>query len=72
MAHLIGDLPEILQYNTRASVSFHGFVTTKWAEPRKHPTEDAWTIPKRDAVDVIENLEVVDELSSDWTPVVEL
>lgn len=67
--YLIGTEKECLDYDKYVSEKrgFTGNVTSRWAEPIKHPEQDLYAIIV-DAANPPLSGDVIEELSEDWIP----
>lgn len=82
MNYIIGTKEQCELYNEHVTeLKNYNGVTMKWADAKKHPTQDVWSIVEEPSVPVfsegdspellIEGLNgvvVVKQLSDDWTP----
>ena len=72
MSWYIGTREEVEQYNTKVNEAkrYTGSITSNWANPRQHPTDDYCAIIANASIEPDEEstLQLVEELGEDWTP----
>jgi len=72
MSYYIGTLEECNAYNQKVNEAkaYKGAVTSNWAVPEHHPTDDYCAIIANASVEPDEesNLQIVESLSEDWYP----
>lgn len=86
MNYIIGTKEQCEAYNEHVTEqkNYNG-VTTKWAEAKKHPVEDLWSIVEEPSIPVfsegdvaqllipqLDGVTVVRQLTEDWTSQTEL
>lgn len=85
MTYIIGTKEQCELYNTHVTqLKNYNGVTTRWADAKKHPVQELWSIAQEPSIPVfsegdtpellIEGLEgvvVLEQLPEDWTPDVE-
>ena len=72
MSWYIGTLEEVEAYNDKVNEAkaYKGSITSNWANPRQHPTDDYCAIVAHPSIEPDEesSLRIVGELGEDWTP----
>lgn len=79
MNYIIGTKEQCELYNAHVTeLKNYNGVTTKWANAKKHPVQELWSIVEEPTVPVfnagellidgLEGVSVVSELPEDWTP----
>jgi len=78
MNYIIGTKEQCELYNAHVTqLKKYNGVTIKWAEAKKHPTKDLWSIVEEPTIPVydeselliegLEGVEVIERLLEDWT-----
>ena len=78
MNYIIGTKEQCELYNAHVTeLKKYNGVTMKWAEARKHPTEEVWSIVEEPSIPVydeselliegLQGVEVIERLPEDWT-----
>lgn len=79
MNYIIGTKEQCELYNAHVTeLKNYNGVTTKWADAKKHPVQELWSIVEEPSVPVynagellidgLAGVTVVSELPDDWTP----
>ena len=70
--YYIGTEEECVAYDEKvtATKNYDGVHTVNWANPRQHPTDEAYAIVACSGVEPDEesSLQLVEQLGEDWTP----
>lgn len=68
----IGTLEECNAYNAKVNEAkaYKGSITSNWANPRQHPTDEYCCIRAKSGIEPDEesSLQFVEALGEDWTP----
>ena len=78
MTYIIGTKEQCELYNAHVTeLKNYNGVTIKWAEARKHPTDELWSIVEEPTIPVydenelliegLQGVEVIESLPEDWT-----